>query len=300
MQMARSPVTGSLAFAEHDGVVYSSGYIGGRVALTGPLSANMITFGLGLAVAPGSRHWLNEVATGDFGVFMPGDEHEALYMPGTLYATATLAAERLEAAAEQRGLMLDVRSLGTGFHARRFPESAVSQFRVQYEHVHAGPCGNEIDVARLGDRLVDAVLLHFGRQPRVPMGATNPQGHARIVARARAYILENLNRPLLIDEIARASIASRRTVYRAFNEVFDETPHSYVRKLRLHRIRHDLASDAEQACTIALVANRWGIGELGRLSGWYRDLFGELPSETLHNAVREGNLNQRTKLAPSA
>jgi AraC-like DNA-binding protein len=62
--------------------------------------------------------------------------------------------------------------------------------------------------------------------------------------------------------------------------VLDETPQSYVRKLRLHRIRRHLASDAEVLCTITVVANQWGISELGRLSGWYRDLFGELPSET--------------------
>jgi hypothetical protein len=60
MQMCRGPIKGSLAFAEHDGVVYTSGYIGGRVALAGPLSESMITFGLGLYVAPGTRHWLNE------------------------------------------------------------------------------------------------------------------------------------------------------------------------------------------------------------------------------------------------
>jgi AraC-like DNA-binding protein len=52
-------------------------------------------------------------------------------------------------------------------------------------------------------------------------------------------------------------------------------------RLRLHRIRHDLASDEERACTVALIANQWGISELGRMARRYRDLFGELPSETL-------------------
>jgi hypothetical protein len=79
MQMSRGAVSGSLAFAEHDSVLYSSGHIGGRVALVGPLSENMVTFGLGLHVAPGTRHWLRERSTGDFGIFLPGDEHEALY-----------------------------------------------------------------------------------------------------------------------------------------------------------------------------------------------------------------------------
>ena len=40
-QMSRAPVTASLAFAAfEDGLTCTSGYIGGRVALTGPLSAS--------------------------------------------------------------------------------------------------------------------------------------------------------------------------------------------------------------------------------------------------------------------
>jgi hypothetical protein len=45
-----------------------------------------------------------------------------------------------------------------------------------------------------------------------------------------------------------------------------------------------LASDEERACTIALIANQWGMSELGRMSGWYRELFGERPSDTLLEA----------------
>jgi len=286
MQMSRGRVTGSLAFAEYNGVVYSSGNIEGRVALTGPLSASMITLGLGLHLAPGTRHWLNEVTSGDFGIFLPGDDHDALYTSGSLYATLSLSAERLEAAAEDRGLVVDLRSLGgTGVHPSRFRENLVARFRTQFGLVHAGQRSRGADIAILGERLLDAVICHVGRQPRAPAGRTNPQGHARIVARARDYIQKNLERPLTIDEIAKAAYSSRRTVYRAFSEVLNETPQSYVRKLRLHRIRHDLASDAERVCTIALVSNRWGISELGRLSGWYRELFGERPSETLRTSA---------------
>jgi transcriptional regulator GlxA family with amidase domain len=87
-----------------------------------------------------------------------------------------------------------------------------------------------------------------------------------------------------LDEIASAAYTSRRTLYRAFADILDDTPQTYVRRLRLHRIREDLASDAEKACTITIVANQWGISELGRLAGWYRELFGERPSETLAQA----------------
>ncbi|WP_375341868.1 helix-turn-helix domain-containing protein [Sinorhizobium prairiense] len=101
------------------------------------------------------------------------------------------------------------------------------------------------------------------------------------MARARAYIVEHLSEPIALDDIAAAAFASRRTLYRAFADILDDTPQTYVRRLRLHRIRRGLATDRERACTIAVVANEWGISELGRLAGWYRELFGELPSETL-------------------
>jgi len=279
MQMSRAPVTGSLAFAEAGGVLYSTGHIGGRVALTGSLSEHMITVGLGLRIRPGTRHWLNEVATGACGVFLPGDDHDALYMPGSLYAAATLSAQRLEEIAAHIGLVLDASTLGgTGIHKRRVSERALAGIRAQFEHVHAGQSSG---VAVLGRGLLDTIIAHLGRPPRRQIGRTSPQGHARIVARARAYILENLEHPISIDAIAAAAYTSRRTLHRAFNYVLDETPQSYVRKLRLHRIRRDLASDAEFLRTITIVANQWGISELGRFSGWYRELFGELPSETL-------------------
>ena len=102
-----------------------------------------------------------------------------------------------------------------------------------------------------------------------------------IVRRARAYILEHLAEPISPDTLAQAALTSRRTLFRAFAEILGDTPQIYVMRLRLHRIRHDLASDEERACTVALIANQWGISELGRMARRYRDLFGEFPSDTL-------------------
>ncbi len=99
-----------------------------------------------------------------------------------------------------------------------------------------------------------------------------------IVRRARAYISEHLAEPICPDTLAQAALTSRRTLFRAFAEILDDTPQIYVMRLRLHRIRHDLASDEERACTVALIANQWGISELGRMARRYRDLFGEFPA----------------------
>jgi AraC-like DNA-binding protein len=133
------------------------------------------------------------------------------------------------------------------------------------------------------------MILHLARSPRFLVGGHDPRGLARIVARARAFIHANLDQPLSIEKIADAAATSHRTLHRAFQVVLDETPYSYVQTLRLNRIRHDLVTDADAALTITSAAHRWNITELGRFAAWYRDLFGELPSQTLmrhHQSAR--------------
>jgi AraC-like DNA-binding protein len=283
-QMSRAPVTASLVFAAFDdGLTCTSGYIGGRVALTGPLSASMVTIGVGLVFAPGTRHWLNEVTTGVVGVFLPGDEHDALYPPGSMYAGVTLAAERLEQMAAHHDLVLDAKTLGgTRIDAnRKLPVPDLSRLQMRFERIHAGQLADAANARMDGMQFLDSMILHLARSPRFLVGGHDPRGLARIVARARAFIHANLDQPLSIEKIADAAATSHRTLNRAFHVVLDETPYSYVQKLRLHRIRHELVTDAEAACTITMVAHRWNIAEMGRFAASYRDLFGELPSQTL-------------------
>lgn len=280
-QLSRAPVTGSLAFAFSDGITYGTGLIGGQVAITGPLSLNMVTLGLGLVLTPGSRQWLSEVATGNVGIFLPGDAHDALYMRGSLYATVTLPLDHLEQLAAKLDVVLDAKTLGgSGVDPQKLPADTMERLRASFLQVHAG-YGDSPLIADLEHELLEALIVHLGRVPRRPPGGTNPRGYALVVARARAFISDHLDQPISIDQIAAAASTSHRTLHRAFQSVLNETPYAYVLKLRLHRIRHELVSDDELACSIAAVANHWGMPELGRFANWYHELFGELPSQTL-------------------
>jgi AraC-like DNA-binding protein len=279
-QLSRAPVTGSLVFATAGDIVCSSGSIGGRVSLTGPLSETHITVGVGLVMGHGTRHWLNETGSGSVGVFLAGDEHDALYTPGSLYVAVTLPAGRLEAMAAAHDLVLDARTLGgTGIAARPLPASSRLALEAQFRRLHADSAAAPAP-SRVEEIVLRALIAHLARPPRLIVGSRDPRGHSRIVARARAFIHANLHRPLTIDLIAEAAVTSLRTLTRAFQAVLGETPYSYVLKLRLHRIRHELISSAELDVTIRCIARRWGIHEMGRFAGWYRDLFGELPSLT--------------------
>jgi AraC-like DNA-binding protein len=279
-QMSAGRLSGGLAFNDDDGIVCSSGMIEGRVSLFGPLSSNWITTGVALKIGSGARHWLNEIEAGSVGVFLPGDEHDALYTPGSLYAAVTLSEEKLEQEAAKQGLVLDRRGLGgSGIHARCMAPEILAELQRTFEAVHRSSDG--LGYAGLTKHLLAALIAHLARPPRRENRGRHPDLHGKIVERARTYIHDHLSEPISIDELAAAAYASRRTLFRAFTDILDDTPQNYVRRLRLHRIRHDLASDAEKACTIALIANQWGIGDLGRMSRWYRELFGEQPRDTV-------------------
>ncbi|MGE3875736.1 MAG: helix-turn-helix domain-containing protein [Parvibaculaceae bacterium] len=280
-QMSTGALSGSLAFAQADDIVYSSGFLHGHVGLRGPLSQDLLTVGLGLDLRPGTRHWLEEVFSGSVGVFHGGDQHDSVYTSGSLYATATLSIERLEEIAADEELVLNRPILGgTGRHPRRIAPALVQNLRHEFEFIHSGRCREHNGTQRAGEAVLRAIINHTGRAPVCLNQRGGKRGYGRIVGRARDYIAANLAAPISPDDIARAAFTSRRTLFRAFAEVLDETPQSYTRCLRLHRIRHDLASEEERACTIALIANQWGMSDLGRMAGWYRELFGERPSET--------------------
>lgn len=289
-QMSTALLSGNLAFSQHGGILFSSGLINGQVALRGPLSADHLTVGVGLRMGAGTRHWLQETGTGAVGVFNGGDEHDAFYTPGSLYATATLSIERLEEVAAGEELALDRPILGgTGIHSRPLAPASVRRLRQAFELIHSGVPALQRGT-HIGEDLLRAIINHIGRVPAGRNQRGGKDAYARIVRRARAYIFEHLADPISLDELAKAAYTSRRSLFRAFADLLDDTPQTYVRRLRLHRIRHDLATEKERACTIALIANQWGISELGRMAGWYRELFGERPSETLaqvHEGVRQ-------------
>ncbi len=297
VQMSAATVSGTLVHHSHEGVLFGSGLIEGRVTLRGSLSKHQPTLGVALGLEGRSRHWLNDVGTGAVGVFCAGGDHDALYDGRSFYLAATLSEEHLLALAlaEAEGVMLDVAGLRrTGLHPRPMAPDDLATLRRCLLAEHRGGVRGNLVGGSLEARILECFLRHLGREPRVRMGLPAGRGPAPVVARARAWIEANLDEPITISAIAGAAGTSRRSLHRAFLDILDESPQAYVRRLRLHRIRRGLALDAADAPTIASLANQWGIGELGRLAGRYRALFGELPSETIRRSRPEAAILAQT------
>ncbi|MEH6373976.1 AraC family transcriptional regulator [Streptomyces sp. KLMMK] len=106
----------------------------------------------------------------------------------------------------------------------------------------------------------------------------NPQpGYPPHLRAALAFVEANLAEHITLDGIAGAAGCSPRTLTSVFRDRLGLPPMSYVRNLRLDRIREDILASSDPIGTIAY---RWGISHLGRFAGDYRDRFAELPSDT--------------------
>lgn len=104
--------------------------------------------------------------------------------------------------------------------------------------------------------------------------------HRYIVNRVRERTLSTPLCPPSIGELCLEINVSRRTLNHAFMRVLGITPVSYIRNIRLNRVRADLQTRKFSGDSIADVAVHWGFWHMSLFSRYYKGLFGELPSET--------------------
>lgn len=94
------------------------------------------------------------------------------------------------------------------------------------------------------------------------------------------FIRNHLGESLPLSRLEEVSGLSRRSLQYAFIRSYDMTPMAWIREQRLIRVR-DLLRRAETGVTVKALALRCGFSNLASLAGYYRERFGELPSETL-------------------
>lgn len=104
----------------------------------------------------------------------------------------------------------------------------------------------------------------------------------RIVAQARDYVLEHKDRLTSVVELCECLHVSRRTLQYCFEDVLGMSPIQYLRIIRLNGARRELREPVSKVRRVSDVAADWGFGHLSQFANDYRKLFGQTPSECLH------------------
>ncbi len=105
-----------------------------------------------------------------------------------------------------------------------------------------------------------------------------------------SYIEANKTRPIKISELSKSVVLNERTLYRIFHKRFGITPKTYLNRLRLNGVRADLKGSSTRKVKITDIANRWGYWHMGQFASDFKQLFGELPSETLESSFIQATL----------
>jgi transcriptional regulator GlxA family with amidase domain len=142
--------------------------------------------------------------------------------------------------------------------------------------------------------VVHMSLIQFGQHtPKEPIepGATDmrpvprarPSGtRSELVARAVTLLRNYVNEPVTMVALSRQTGVSERTLRAAFHDVLGLSPKQYAIGQRLRAAREALCAADPATTTVTDIATTYGFFELGRFAGRYRNAFGEVPSQTLH------------------
>jgi AraC family ethanolamine operon transcriptional activator len=103
----------------------------------------------------------------------------------------------------------------------------------------------------------------------------------QIVRTSMDFVDQHVGEYLSVEQLATAAGVSERSLRDAFQHCFGLAPVRYLNRRALHQVRRALKAADPSVATVTKVVTEFGVWELGRFARDYRNLFGELPSETL-------------------
>ena len=148
------------------------------------------------------------------------------------------------------------------------------------------PWLNEAQRQQVRDELLDLVAAatahpasarcatHGDAAPRLPLRCPT---HLRLAERARDLVVTRLDDPPTVAELCNLLGVSRRTLQSCFHATWGMGPLAWLNTLRLNAVRQRLKT----AHSVTEAATQLGFWHFGHFANDYRELFGELPSQTL-------------------
>ena len=148
---------------------------------------------------------------------------------------------------------------------------------------------NDSDNAAIKDLILDKVAAAFSSSALSTLSSRSFKGRSYIVRKVVEYALSRIPDVPSISDICRNVGVNRRLLNTSFHDVLGIRPLSYFRCLRLNGFQRELIARYSDRVLIGDIATRWGFWHFSRLAKEYRELFGELPSETLESSRKETN-----------
>lgn len=288
VQMVSGSLHGKLMHARLGNLFLSAGDFGLDIRARGVMNQDLVTIGMMLESSGTVSQWEYDVVPGDIIVFPKSVEQEGHFTGYSSYATITLSAEDLAVYATGEPRLQDpgfwtriLRSRPSQplrISTRRAIARRISQLREGKVPLSEGG----IDFVRRS--LIEAFLTGIIHESSEDHDERHYPG-AKLVRYVEDYVdAAHADRPLHISTLCSELAVPRRTLHRAFHDTLGIGPVAYLRLRRLSSVRR-LLRDAAPEASVTQIALDHGFTDLGRFAGYYRDTFGERPSQTRRQAL---------------
>ena len=163
-------------------------------------------------------------------------------------------------------------------------EAPVAAIRELLLHWLSGPNLEGADLEALESELALRVLALSSNRLAAPVA--DASGRQRIRSRALEFIRAHQRSSLKVTEVCAAASCSISSLERTFREEFGLSPKQYLVRNRLAGVRRSILNPQAANSTIAYIAGDWGFSHMSQFAADYRQVFGELPSQTQRRAQR--------------
>jgi len=285
IKLDRGDFSGQIELVDIGDIQIGSVALSGKIEQHGISPARFRTF-----VLPANRYqsfnWLNRnVDYRDLLVFSTKRDLEALSFDGFHYYMISIAEELLEDIIHENQFnnlnnYLDssekVIQLNQGYfvNIQSYLQTIFEQLRT-----HPQLLDSVLMIYQLRNRL-PFKLLNF--LDRVKAGIKAPLTRKRDLAilKCQNYIRGKSLNAISLPKLAELSNVSERTIELGFLERFELTPKAYINIVKLNEVNQILLNNTRHK-QISSIAREIGFNHLGQFAASYRNLFGELPRETL-------------------
>ena len=244
-----------------------------------------VVLGTLLDCAGRSTQWWREIRPGDIGVFPPHVEIDVIHGGVTAYLVVSIPLPELASMLAGEEHLADPAFWNTKGVYHTDPLIGAEMLRrlmgimsgIEQKATSASDHGTDFLKRSIIECFVAALT------GALPSGSARSYTGARLVSETEDYVGAANGRPVHISELCSALKVSRRSLHRAFADTLGTGPTTYLRRRRLSAIHSALRRSDPATISIGDLAFDHGFPEAGRFAAYYRDQFGETPSETLHS-----------------
>jgi AraC-like DNA-binding protein len=288
MQIGRGRLRGSLSHVGIGDFSLSIGAFNVGMRTQRTSRDDKLIIGMLLAAEQRVAHWSFDMQLNDVLVIPPRLEHDGVFHGASAYAAMRFDLDEVTSLFGGEARLSDPDTWRIRGHFRADPTtgSAASRRLVRImSHLRTHKDGLTPSTADFWKRsIVECVAANvMSSQP--PDGTGWLPSARRLIRRVEDYLDDAGTRPVHVSEICAALGVSRRTLHRAFQEVFGLGPVTFLRHKRLCTVHSILRDSPPGSTTVAAQAMQQGFYELGRFAQYYAAMFGERPSQTLGFAI---------------